>query len=87
MPGEYVLVLSCLRSKLPLGGRLNKRCNLPVLPAIAEALQKEVADHMKEVEKGKTDHKIGIRIQMKVARAEEQEARKKWVKRQALQHS
>ena len=42
---------------------------------------------MREVEKGKTDHKKGIRIQMKVARAEEQEARKKWVKRQALQHS
>ena len=66
---------------------LYERLNLPVLPAVVEALQKEVADRMKEVEKGKTDHKKGIRIQMKVARAEEQEARKKWVKRQALQHS
>lgn len=60
---------------------------LPVLPAVIEALQKEVTDRMKEVEKGKTDHKKRIRIQMKVARAEEQEARKKWVKRQALQHT
>ena len=66
---------------------LYERLNLPVLPAVIEALQKEVADRMKEVEKGKTDHKKGIRIQMKVARAEEQEARKKWVKRQALQHT
>lgn len=58
---------------------LYERLNLPVLPAVAEALQKEVADRMEEVEKGKTDHKKGIRIKMKVARAEEQEARKKWV--------
>ena len=66
---------------------LYERLNLPVLPAVAEALQKEVADRMEEVEKGKTDHKKGIRIKMKVARAEEQEARKKWVKRQTLQHT
>lgn len=66
---------------------LYERLKLPVLPAVVQALQKEVEDRMKEVDKGKTDHKKGIRIQMKVARAEEQEARKKWVKRQALQHS
>ena len=66
---------------------LYERLNLPVLPAVVEALQKVVEDRMKEIEKGKTDHKKGIRIQMKVARAEEQEARKKWVKRQALQHT
>ena len=66
---------------------LYERLNLPVLSAVIEALQKEVAEQMKEVERGKTDHKKGIRIQMKVARAEDQEARKKWVKRQALQHT
>ena len=61
--------------------------NLPVIPAVVEALQKEVAERMKEVQRGKTDHKKKVRIQMKVARAEEQEARKKWVKRQAIQHT
>ena len=64
-----------------------ERLNLPVVPAIVEALQKEVADRMKEVQRGKTDQKKKVRIQMKVARAEEQEARKKWVRRQALQHT
>ena len=66
---------------------LYEHLNLPVLPAVVEALEKEVADRMKEVNRGKTDHKKRIQIQMKVARAEEQEARKKWVKRQALQHT
>lgn len=66
---------------------LFERLNLPVVPAVVEALQKEVADRMKEVQRGKTDHKKKVRINMKVARAEEQEARKKWVKRQALQHT
>ena len=42
---------------------------------------------MMEIEKGRTDHKKKIRVQMKVARAEEQEARKKWVKRQTVQHT
>ena len=41
---------------------------------------------MKEVQRGKTSEKK-VRIQMKVARAEEHEARKKWVRRQALQHT
>ena len=56
---------------------LYKGLKQPVLPIVIEALQMEVADRMKEVERGKTDHKKGIRIQMKMARAEEQEARKK----------
>ena len=63
---------------------LYERLNLPVIPAVIEALQKEVVDRMKEIETGKTDHKKKIRIQMKVARAGDQEARKKWVKRQAV---
>lgn len=48
--------------------------------------QREVEECMMEIEKGRTDPKK-IRIQMKVARAEEQKARKKWVKRQAVQHT
>lgn len=66
---------------------LFEQLQLPVVPAVIEVLQKEVAERMKEVVRGKTDHKKKGRIQMKVARAEEQEARKKWVKRQALQQS
>ena len=42
---------------------------------------------MKEIERGQTDNKKKVRIQMKVARAEDQVARKKWVKQQAVQHT
>ena len=66
---------------------LYERLNLPVIPAVIDALQKAVVDRMKEIEKGKTDHKKKTRIRMKVARAEDQEARKKWVKRQAVEHT
>ena len=66
---------------------LYERLQLPVVPAIIEALQKDIQDRMKTIESGKTDHKKKNRVQMKVARAEEQEARKKWVKRQAVQHT
>lgn len=66
---------------------LYDRLKLPVIPAIIKALQKEVEERMAEIEKGRTDHKKKIRVQMKVARAEEQEARKKWVKRQAVLHT
>ena len=66
---------------------LYDRINLPVIPAIIEALQKEVTDRIKEIQRGQTDQKKKTRIQMKVARAEDQEARKKWVKQQAVQHT
>lgn len=66
---------------------LFEQLQLPVVPAVIEVLQKEVAERMKKVVRGKTDHKKKGRIQMKVARAEEQEAQKKWVKKQALQQS
>lgn len=66
---------------------LYDRLQLTVIPSITQALQKEVEERMMEIEKGRTDHKKKIRVQMKVARAEEQEARKKWVKRQAVQHT
>ena len=66
---------------------LYERLNLPVIPAVIEALQKEVVDCMGEINKGKTENKKRNRIQLKVARAEDQEARKKWVKQQAVQHT
>lgn len=66
---------------------LYDRLKLPVIPAIVEALQAQVMKRMKEVEKGRTDKKKRNRIQMKVARAEDQLERKKWAKRQALQHT
>jgi hypothetical protein len=66
---------------------LYDRIHLPVIPAVIETLQKEVAARMKEVDRGKTEGKKKGRICMKVARAEDQEARKKWLKRKELHHS
>ena len=66
---------------------LYERLQLPVIPPTVQALQKEVEDHMKEIERRRTAQKKQTRIRMKVARAEEQEATKKWVKRQAVQHT
>ena len=36
---------------------LYEMLNLPVILAVIEALQKAAVDHMKEIEKGKTDHR------------------------------
>ena len=66
---------------------LYERLNLPVISAVVDALQKEVKDRMKEIERGQTENKKKVRTQMKVARAEDQVARKKWVKQQAVQHT
>ena len=66
---------------------LYEMLNLPLVPAVIEALQKAAVDRMKEIEKGKTDHRKKTRIQMKVDRAEDQEARKKWVKQHAVRHT
>ncbi|CAH3166950.1 unnamed protein product [Porites evermanni] len=46
---------------------LYEMLNLLVIPAVIEALQKAAVDSMKEIEKGKTDHRKKTRIQMKVA--------------------
>lgn len=56
---------------------LYERLNLPVLPAVVSA----------ELEKRKTEEYKKNRISQKVARSEEQEERKKWGKRQAIEHS
>ena len=52
-----------------------ERLQLPVIPSMVQALQKEVEDRMKEIER-RTAHKKQIRTRMKVATAKEQEARK-----------
>ena len=51
-----------------------------MIPAIVEFLQNEVVRRMKDLEKAKTDKVKKNRIQMKVARVEDQLERKKWVK-------
>ncbi|XP_028417004.1 uncharacterized protein LOC114541219 [Dendronephthya gigantea] len=73
---------------------LYDRIHLPVIPAVIETLQKEVTarmkevtTRMKEVDRGKTEGKKKGRICIKVARAENQEERKKWLKHQELHHS
>ena len=66
---------------------LYERLNLPVVPAVARALQKAVEDRRKVLEGQKADRAKKNRINMKVARSEDQTARKKWLKRQAVQHT
>lgn len=61
--------------------------NLPVLPAVVQALEKAVKERAVELEREKSDKAKQGRVRMKVARAEDQEARKKWLKRQAIEHS
>ena len=60
--------------------------NLPVLPAVVQALEKAVKERAEELEKEKSDKAKQGRVRMKVARAEDQEGQK-WLKRQAIEHS
>ena len=66
---------------------LYERINLPILPAIVKALSEAVKLRAAELQKQKSNPSKALRVRMKVARAEVQEARKKWVKRQAIVHS
>ena len=66
---------------------LYERLNLPVVPAVVQALHKAIAERIANLEKQKTEEGKQRRIHMKVARAEDQEARKKWGKQQAVQHT
>ena len=66
---------------------LYQRLNLPVIPAAVEALVKCVQDRAAELNKQQTEARKQQRINMKVARTEDQEARKKWVKQQAVRHT
>ena len=66
---------------------LYERLNLPVVPAVVQALQKAIADRVANLEKQKTEKGKQQRVHMKVARAEDHEARKKWVTQQAVRHT
>lgn len=66
---------------------LYERLDLPVFPAVVEALEKAVRERPIELQNEKSDRAKQGRVRMKVARAEDQEARKKWLKRQAIEHS
>ena len=56
-------------------------------PEVVRAFRKATEDRMKELVKKKTEEAKQKRISNKVARAEDQEERKKWVKRQAILHT
>ena len=60
-----------------------ERMNLPVLPEVVRAFQQATKERMTELEK-KTDEAKQKRVSQKIARSEDQEERKKWVKRQAI---
>lgn len=66
---------------------LYERLKLPVLPEVVRALRIATENHMKELAKKKTGETKKKRISNKIARAEDQEERKKWVKRQAILHT
>ena len=71
--GIYVLVLQSPRQQLWIPD-LYDRLQLPVIPSMVQALQKEVEDRMKQIER-RTANKKQIRIRMKVATDKAQEAR------------
>ena len=66
---------------------LYEQLNLPVLPAVVQALQKAVEERAATLQKERTDEAKANRVHMKVARAEDQEARRKWLKRKAIEHT
>ena len=66
---------------------LYERLNLPAIPAVVQALHKAISDRAANLEKQKTEKGKQQRVHMKVARAEDQEARRKWVKQQAVRHT
>jgi predicted solute-binding protein len=66
---------------------LYDRLNLPVIPAVINALQKANVQRAALLEKEKSDKVKKNRVMMKVARTEDQQARRKWLKRQNIEHS
>lgn len=66
---------------------LYERLNLPVVPAVVQALHKATSERIANLEKQKKEKGKQRRIHMKVARSEDQEARKKWGKQQAVMHT
>lgn len=66
---------------------LYERLKLPVFPAVVEALAKQVQEHNMTTTRQQSDEGKRKRVQQKIARAEDQAERKKWGKRQVVQHS
>ena len=65
---------------------LYERMNLPVLPEVVRAFQKATKERMTELEE-KTDEAKQRRVSQEIARSEDQEERKKWVKLKAILHT
>ena len=66
---------------------LYERLKFPIVPEVVRAFQKATQERMKNLAKKKTEDAKQKRISQKVARAKDQEERKKWVKRQAVIHT
>ena len=66
---------------------LYKRLKFPIVPEVVRAFQKATQERMKNLAKKKTEEAKQKRISQKVACAEDQDERKKWVKRQAVIHT
>ena len=66
---------------------LYQRLNLPVVGAVVKALKDAMEEREAILEKQKLEETKKNRIQNKIARADDQAERKRWVKRQSLQHT
>lgn len=66
---------------------LREWLNHLILPVVVQAFSEVIKERAAELENQKSDHRKTLRVRMNVARAEGQEARKKWVKWQAVQHT
>ena len=66
---------------------LYQRLNLPVVGAVVKALKNAVEERAAILENQKLEETQRKRILNKVARAEDQAERKRWGKRQSLQHT
>ena len=66
---------------------LFKHLNLPVLDGVQEALHKSNESQMTALRNAQTEKAKQYRLKHKNARLEEQEERKRWVKRQSISHS
>ena len=66
---------------------LYERVKLPILPPVVNALEKATKERAAALAKQKTEAAKQGRVKMKAARAEDQVSRKKWLQRQAVQHT
>ena len=77
MSRQHDLVLKVRGNNYHWVKDLYQRLKLPVIPAAVEALVKCVQDHAAELNKQQREARKQQQIRMKVARTEDQEARKK----------